>query len=335
MRFRRVALASLFFVLAASCGGTDDAASRSITVYSGRSEELVAPLIAQFEEASGISVNVRYAESAELAATILEERVNSPADVFFAQDPASLGAVALGGYFRKLDGDLLDRVDAGFSDNAGRWVGVSGRARVVVYDSDKIDPATIPTDEDGFADPAWAGRLAVAPTNGSFLAFVAAKILIDGEDQTLSWLEAIKANNAPTYPKNSVIVAAVDEGEIDAGLVNHYYLFRRQDEVGDTIATNHFMTGGGAASLVMPAGAGILDSSKNPEAAAEFIEFLLGEQAQSFFADETFEYPLAAGIAANDALPPLASLNPPQVDLSELAGVLDRATDLVAAAGLL
>jgi len=333
---RFIALISILFVIAAACGGTDDAGdSGSITVYSGRSEELVAPLIEQFEEETGIAVEVRYAESAELAATILEEGANSPADVFFAQDPASLGAVALGGYFRSLDDALLDKVDAGFSDVEGRWVGISGRARVVVYDSEKIDPATLPTTEDDFTDPAWAGRLAVAPTNGSFLAFVAAKILIDGEEATLDWLEGIRGNNAPTYPSNSVIVAAVDAGEVDAGLANHYYLFRRRDEVGDTIAANHFMTGGGAGSLVMPAGAGILASSENATAAAVFIEYLLGEEAQTFFADETFEYPLASEVTANDELPPLADLNPPQLLLSDLAGALDQATDLVAAAGLL
>ncbi len=332
---RLVVLTSLVAVVATACGGTDDGAADSITVYSGRSEELVAPLIELFEEASGIEVEVRYAESAELAATILEEGTNTPADVFFAQDPASLGAVALGGHFRALDNALLDKVDPGFSDDAGRWVGVSGRARVVVYDSGKVDSATLPATEDGFTEAAWAGRLAVAPTNGSFLAFVAAKILIDGEAATLRWLEGIKANDAPTYPKNSVIVAAVNDGEVDAGLVNHYYLFRLQDEVGTTVAANHFMTGGGAGSLVMPAGAGILAGSENAAAATEFIEFLLGAEAQAFFADETFEYPLANGMDPNEALPPLGDLNPPQLRLSDLAGALDRATDLVATAGLL
>jgi iron(III) transport system substrate-binding protein len=320
-------------VLAAGCSSSDDA--ESITVYSGRSEELVAPLIAQFVESSGIEVEVRYGDSAELAATILEEGTNSPADVFFAQDPASLGAVALSDLFRGLDDELLERVPARFSDDSGRWVGVSGRARVVVYDTERVDPASLPATEDGFADPSWAGRVAVAPTNGSFLAFVAAKILIDGEAATLQWLEAMAANGAPTYSGNSVIVAAVDDGEVDAGLVNHYYLFRRQDEVGATIAANHFLMGGGAGSLVMPAGAGILAGSDDAAAAEEFLTFLLDPAAQSYFANETFEYPLADGTAANPALPPIASLNPPQLNLSDLASALDRATDLVAEAGLL
>ena len=322
-----------FAVAISACSG--DTGDREITVYSGRSEELVGPLIEQFEEATGINVAVRYGDSAELAATIIEEGANSPADVFFAQDPASLGAVAANNGFATLDDEMLSSVDAKFSDSDGRWVGVSGRARVVVYDATKVDPASLPPTEDGFTDPSWQGRLAVAPTNGSFLAFVAAKILTDGEAATLEWLEGMKANSAPTYSSNSVIVAAVDDGEVEAGLVNHYYLFRRRDELGQTNAENHFLTGGGAASLVMPSGAGIVAGSDQMDAAGEFIEFLLGADAQQYFADETFEYPLSADVQPNEALPPLEELNPPSLDLSDLAEVLDRATDLVAEAGLL
>ncbi len=327
-----VVVAALTLVIA-SCSGSD--ADDSITVYSGRSEELVAPLIEQFEDATGISVEVRYADSAELAATILEEGDNSPADVFFAQDPASLGAVAQAGLFTTLDATLLDSVPSRFSDTGGEWVGVSGRARVVVYDTTKVDTAELPADEAAFTTDEWRGRVAIAPTNGSFLAFVAAKILLDGEAATLDWLEGMATNAAPTYPKNSAIVAAVDSGEVDAGLVNHYYLFRRIAEEGDVVAANHFLTGDSAASLVMPAGAGILDSSDAGDAATEFIEFLLSESAQTYFATETFEYPLVEGVDADESLPSLDSIRTPDIDLSRLAEALDRATDLVAEAGLL
>ncbi len=330
---RRLILVTLAAALIASACGSDDA---TFTVYSGRSEELVAPLIQQFEDETGIDVVVRYGDSAELAATILEEGENSPADVFFAQDPASLGVVKLADHFEPIDDQLVARVPDRFSDDDQQWVGVSGRSRVVVYDTTKIDPAEFPATEDGFTDPEWKGRLGVAPTNGSFLAFVAAKILIDGEEATLEWLRGIAANEDPTYTSNSVIVAAVDDGEVDAGLVNHYYLFRRIAEEGsDVVAANHFLAGGGAGSLVMPAGAGILRTSDNADDATSFVDFLLSEPAQQYFAEETFEYPLVAGIAANPDLPALESLNPPALRLSELATVLDLATDLVAEAGLL
>ena len=322
-----------FSLLAAACSSDD----QTLTVYSGRSEDLIQPLIDRFENETGIDVAVRYGDSAELAATITQEGSNSPADVFFAQDPASLGTVALAGLFADLPDSVTGLVPVEFQDDAGQWIGTSGRARSVVYDTTTVDPTAMPPTEDGFVGPDWKGRVAIAPTNGSFLAFVAAKILLDGEAATLQWLEGMKSNQAPTYPKNSVIVAAVDSGEVETGLVNHYYLFRRIAEEGadNVVAANYFLEGGGAGSLVMPAGAGVLASSSQQEDAVRFVEFLLSAGAQEYFATETFEYPVVAGIAVSPGLPPLASLNPPAINLSELAGVLDTATDLVARAGLL
>jgi iron(III) transport system substrate-binding protein len=307
----------------------------SITLYSGRSEDLVQPLIDQFSESTGIAVVVKYAGSSDLAATITEEGTNSPADVFFAQDPASLGTVALAGLFDELPANLLSAVPARFSDTDGAWVGTSGRARVVVYDTSLVSPSELPTTEDGFTDPSWKGLVGIAPTNGSFLSFVAAKILTDGEESTLTWLEGMAANNSPTYPKNSPIVAAVNDGQIPVGLVNHYYLLRALTEESDLSGANHFFDVATAGGLVMPAGAGILTTSGSKDAAQQFIEFLLSDEAQEYFAQETFEYPLVPGISADDRLPQIATIPTPDVDLSDLASVLDTATDLVAQAGLL
>ncbi|MBT8208675.1 MAG: extracellular solute-binding protein, partial [Acidimicrobiia bacterium] len=253
-------------------------------------------------------------------------------DLFFSQDPASIGAVANAGLLTTLDAVDLARVPAQFSDVDGRWVGVSGRSRVMVYNTSAV-AGDLPVSVDAIRSDEWAGRVAIAPTNGSFLAFVAAMILLEGEDVTLRWLEAMES--APTYSGNSVIVAAVANGEVDAGLVNHYYLLRLMDEQGGADAANWFFPTSGAGSLVMPSGAGILASSGRSDAAAEFVEFLLSDEAQRYFADETFEYPLVPAIEANSALPPLQSLQQPDIDLSELADVLDLATDLVARAGLL
>ncbi len=327
---RLLLLLVILLLVGTACSGDDP----ELTIYSGRSESLVAPLIEQFEADTGIEVEVRYADSVDLAATLLQEGGGSPADVFFAQDPASLGSVALAGLFSELPAELLARVPGGFSDTAGRWVGTSGRSRAVVYDTRTVDPADLPSDVTGFGGAQWEGRLAVAPTNGSFLAFVAAMIVLDGEAATTDWLESIAANRPGLYPKNSVIVAAVDAGEIEAGLVNHYYLLRLIAEQGDSAAAHHFLSGG-AGALVMPAGAGILDSTDRREDATAFIEFLLDPDSQAYFAGKTFEYPLVAGIDPNPLLPTLAELRPPDLDLSLLAEALDRATDLVAEAGLL
>jgi iron(III) transport system substrate-binding protein len=330
----RVMLLFLAFALAAaSC--SDDDAGGTLTIYSGRNEELVGSLIDQFETETGIAVEVRYASSTDLAATLREEGTNSPADVFFAQDPASLGAVAEAGLFRTLPGDLLELVPAQFSDRDGLWIGVSGRSRVVVYDSTRISPSDLPDSVDGFTDPTWQGRIAIAPSNGSFLAFVAAMILERGEDATRDWLESIAANDPQTFSGNSPIVAAVNDGTVDVGLVNHYYLLGLRAEVGETNAANHFFATAGPGSLVMPAGVGILATTDHGAEAERFVEFLLSPTAQQYFVTETFEYPVIEGVEPDPILPPLASLAQPDIDLSDLATALDRATDLVAEAGLL
>jgi iron(III) transport system substrate-binding protein len=326
-------LVAALALVATACSGSGDGSS--ITLYSGRSETLIQPVIDAFTEATGIGVAIKYAGSANLAATILEEGSASPADVFLSQDPASLGSVALDGLFAILPQAILDRVPVRFSDDGGQWVGTSGRARVVVYDASTVDPSDLPETEDGFVDPSWKGRVGIAPTNGSFLAFVATKILIDGEEATLAWLNGMAVNDSQKYPKNSPIVAAVNAGEIDAGLVNHYYLLRALAENPDEPGLNHFFSVATPGSLVMPAGAGVLATSKKQDAAHELIEFLLSDESQRYFAEETFEYPLVPGIDADPSLPAIETIPTPDINLSDLATVLDTATDLVAQAGLL
>ncbi len=314
-------------LVGAACGSNGG----ELTVYSGRSEDLVGPLIAQFEDAEGIGVTVRYAGSTELAATLLEEGDRSPADVFFAQDPASLGAVALAGLFEPLPEAIVGTVPARFADAEGRWVGVSGRVRVMVVGAGVEGVGSVAD----LTAPEWEGRLGIAPSNGSFLAFVAAMLLTDGEDATRAWLEGIAANEPQKYANNSSIVDAVIRGEVDAGLVNHYYLLRAIAEQGDVPAANHFLDPSDPGALVMPAGAGTLASSDDPDAAARFVEYLLSAEAQRYFAEETFEYPLRTGIAPAAGLPPLDDVAGLDVDLSKLATTLDLATELVAQSGLL
>ena len=316
--------------LVAACGGSQAASDGPLIVYSGRGEELVGPLFTEFTEQTSIEVEVRYAGSSELAATLLAEGDGSEADVFFAQDPASLGVVEP--MFTVLPEATLDRVEERFQDRHGTWVGTSGRVRVVVYDTE--EDLDLPETIDDMTAPEWAGQLGIAPTNASFLAFVAAMILERGEEGTRAWLEALAANDPVDFEGNAPIVEATDSGELDGGLVNHYYLLRLRAEGLGQSAENYFIPAGDAGSLIMPAGAGILSTTDQPEAAQRFIDFLLSAGAQSFFATDTFEYPLVSGVEPPSGTPPLSEIVAPVIDLSELAGVLDDATRLVAEAGL-
>ena len=131
-------LTSLCVLALAGCGGGFSPGEDELVVYSGREEELVGPLIERFEEETGIEVAVRYANSSELAATLAEEGGNSPADVFWAQDPGALGAVEAEGRFAELPQRVLDRVPERFRDPDGTWTGVSGRVRVIAYNTDDV-----------------------------------------------------------------------------------------------------------------------------------------------------------------------------------------------------
>ena len=330
------ALTSLILAaLVATACSSGDEGPQTLTVYSGRSEDLVAPLIQQFEDETDIEVSVRYASSTDMAATLREEGANSPADVFFAQDPASLGAIAEAGLFSVLPGDLIAGVPSEFS-GGDVWVAVSLRSRVLVYDTERLSPADLPDTVDGLLDPAWGGgRIGVAPGNASFIAFVSAMILERGEEGALAFLQGLAANDPQIFSGNSPIVAAVNDGTVEVGLVNHYYLLGLRSDVGETRAENHFFTTAGAESLVMPAGAGMLGASRNKEAALRFIEFLLSDTAQEYFVTQTFEYPAVAGIATPEGVPAIETLAQPSLELSALAGVLDRATQLISEAGLL
>lgn len=327
---RRIAAILIITALVVTACGTGPGESGPLIVYSGRSEELVQPLIDRFVETTGIDVEVRYGDSTELAATLLQEGVTSDADVFYAQDPASLGSVA--SLMAVLPPDILERVGSKFSDRDGRWVGTSGRVRTFVYNTTTTTP--LPQSIDDVTDPAWSGHVGVAPTNGSFLAFVAAMILERGEAATLRWLQALAANDPIDYPANSPIVAATDTGEIEGGLVNHYYLLRLRAEGEGENAENWFIPAGDVGSLVMPAGAAILDDSDMSEAALRFVEFLLSVEAQEYFATETFEFPLVADVAPAAGLPAITDIEAPDIDLSKLADVIDDATRLVSEAGL-
>lgn len=308
-------------------GGDASGEPGSLVIYSGRSESLVAPIIAQFASATGIEVQVRYGSTSEIAATLLEEGENSPADIFFAQDPGGLGAVADAGLLAPLPADLLALVDARFASPDGDWVGISGRARVIVYNTETLSPEQLPADLWGFTEPEWKGRIGLPPTNGSFQTMITAMRQLWGEDETRAWLEGILENEPIYYENNTATVAAVASGEVEVGFVNHYYLYRFLAEEGEGFpARNFYLSDAGPGSLVMVAGAGRLAAGQNSANALRFLEFMLSPVAQQYFASQTFEYPLVEGVNTSRELIPLAELNVPEIslgDLADLAGTVN------------
>ncbi len=332
-------LAAMFAAVAAAvalsaCGSEQQSDENKIVVYSGRSEELVKPLIEQFSTDTGIKVEARYAGSGEMAAQLITEGDKSPADVFLSQDAGALGAVAKAGLLAPIDAETLAAVPAQYSAADGMWVGVSGRARVLVYNPTLAPnpPDTI----DGLLAPEWKGKIGFAPSNASWQAFVTGLRVLRGDDGAEQWLRAFKAQDPQAFENNVAVRDAVDSGQVALGLVNHYYLYELIHAKGAdaVVAQNKFMAPGDPGGLVNVAGVGVLKSAPNPEGAQAFAAYLVGESAQKYFATETAEYPLAAGVAPSAEMPPLADLQPPAVDLSDLDD-LEATQELLVKTGLL
>ncbi|MBM4406444.1 MAG: iron ABC transporter substrate-binding protein [Chloroflexi bacterium] len=303
----------------AACSGDDDGGEKTLVVYSGREEALVGAAIEAFEKQTGIKVQVRYGSTAAIAAQILEEGGNSPADVVFLQDVGGLGAVSKAGRLQALDKGLLDRVDPKYRSAKGEWVGTTGRVRVVVYNKQKIVPERdLPKSILDFTDPKWKGKIGWAPTNASLQAFVTALRVSRGDAAAQAWLEGIKANNPKAYGNNTSVVEAVASGEVEVGFVNHYYLHALIAQKGPSYNAANQYYSDDIGGLVNVAGAGILKGAKHKEEAARFLEYLLSGEGQTYFALRTNEFPLVSGVPQPPGVPPIATLRPPQVDLSRL-----------------
>ena len=318
-----------------SCSSSDSSdPGEKLVVYSGRSEELVAPLIKQFTANTGIEVETRYAGSGELAAQLITEGDQSPADVFLSQDAGALGAVSKAGLFAPIDAATLEAVPSTYSAADGTWVGVSGRARVITYNP-TLAPSP-PDTIDGLLAPEWKGKIGFAPSNASWQSFVTGLRVIRGEDGAEQWLRAFKAQDPQAFENNVAVRDAVDSGQLALGLSNHYYLYELIDSKGAEAVTaqNQFMAPGDPGGLVNVSGVGVLKTAPNPAGAQEFGAYLVGTSAQEYFANETDEFPFIAAVSAAEGVPPLSDLEPPAVDLSQLDDI-ETTQELLVKTGLL
>ncbi|GGW51788.1 iron ABC transporter substrate-binding protein [Streptomyces xantholiticus] len=318
--------AGLLLPALAACGsdggkdGSAEGGDSSLVIYSGRNEKLVKPILDKLEKAVGSKVEVRYGDSAELAAQILEEGDRTKAGLFFSQDAGALGALSKEGVLAKLPQSSLEEVDAAYRGGKGDWVGLSGRVRVIAYNPDKVAEDDVPDSVQDVVKPEWKDKVGFAPTNASFQAFVTGMRVIEGDDATREWLKGLKANGK-TYANNLATLDAVESGEVSLGLVNHYYWYERVAEKGEDKvgAKLHFLPGEDPGALINVAGVGILKDSGQSETAQKAVDYLLSKEAQIYFADRTKEYPLAAGVTSKvEGLPPFESLESPDIDLGKL-----------------
>ena len=308
--------------------------AQELTVYSGRGEALVAPIITQFERDTGVKVNIRYGGTAELATLLLEEGDRTPADVFWAQDGGALGALAPA--FADLPAEVNAGVSAPFRNLANKWAPTSGRSRVLVYSTERVKEDELPASIKDLVDEKYRGRVAWAPTNGSFQAFVTAFRIAEGEDAAKAWLEGMIANDTVVINNNGNQIVGIANGDFDFGLVNNYYLGRYTGrDPKFPVDQTHFQAGD-IGNLLNVAGAGVVAASDNQDVARRFIDYLLSVPAQQFITTTGNEYPVISGVIENPTLEPYATLLEisPAVDIDRISD-LEGTLALLAEVGLL
>jgi iron(III) transport system substrate-binding protein len=310
-----------------SGGGGGEPETTGITLYSGRIPAAIGPAVDSYEAAAKRDVQVRFADTADLAATLVEEGDASPADVFFAQEPGAIAAVAEAGLLAELPPDILRRVPARFRDPDGRWVGITGRARVIAYNRDVVKQDELPPSPFGLTAPRWRDRVGWSPATSSMQEYVTALRARYGDERTREWLEAMVANGASAFPDNVSIRDAIATGEIDVGLINHYYVAQAIGEEGPDYPVAVYFPPGGLGSLMLLTSVGVLESSARKEEAFDFVRSLLSEGSQSFFTSSSKEYPLARNVQPDPSLSvPVAEIpvsDSSLVDLTELQATIE------------
>ena len=314
---RRLAPFAVFAALAAglaACGSSGD--ENELTMYSGRIAPILSPAVKLYETDSGMKVKTRYGDSPSLSAQIAEEAGNSPADIFFSQDAGSLDNLEQRGLLLKLPADILAKVAKPYQSAKGFWVGTTGRSRIIAY-GPKVKQSELPDSPLELTDPKWKGRVGWAPTNASLQGYITALRLVEGEDVAKMWLEGMVANDVQVYDSNIPVRDAIAKGEIDVGLINHYYVAEAQAEDPDYPVKVHFPPKD-LGSLINTAGVGVLASSDHKEEALAFVRKMLSKEAQEYFADSSKEYPLVAGVQAAKELTPIDEIPAPKIDLAKL-----------------
>ena len=321
--------------IAAAPQGAVAQPSEPIVVYNAQHRSLAQAWVDGFTHDTGVKVTLRNGGDTELGNQIVQEGAASPADVFLTENSPAMALVDDAGLFEPLDAATLAQAPETFRPEDGHWVGVAARATVFAYNKDKLSPDELPKSMLDLADPAWKGRWAASPAGADFAAIVAALLQLKGEGTTKAWLKGMKGN-AKAYKGNSVAMKAVNAGQVDAALIYHYYWFSDQAKTGensDNVALHYFRNGGPGA-FVSTSGGGVLASSKRKPEAQAFLKWVTGKEGQAVLrTGNSFEYAVGRGDASNPALVPLAELDAPRVEPSQLDS--KKVYELMTAAGLL
>ena len=335
LRITAVLAVTVAATLSACSGNNDGAEPRSITVYNAQHEDLLVEMAPIFEKKTGIKVRLRHGKDFELGNQLVAEGAKTPADVFLTENSPAMSLVESRGLFAPLPAETLRKIPAEYRPESGSWTGWAGRATVLVYNSENISEADLPESIMDLADPAWKGRTSFSPSGADFQAIVSAVLQLEGETATKEWLAGLKANGT-VYQGNNVVMNSVNDGQVDTGVIYHYYWYRDQEEAGQNSDNSklHYFGKKDPGAFLSVSGAGVLKASKNKADAQKFVDFLVSESGQKALANSyALEYPLNPAISLEPPIPPLSEIDPPAVDVTDLNG--PKVIEMMQEAGLL
>jgi iron(III) transport system substrate-binding protein len=337
MRPRWSRIAAIVSVVAVVAGGATACGSDEgdeLLIYNAQHESLTKEWIDAFTKETGIKVTYRHGGDTEMGNQLIAEGSASPADVFLTENSPAMAAVERAGLFADLDAETLNQVPEQYRPPTGKWTGVAARTTVFVYNK-RLRPDQLPKSMLDLQQPEWKGRWGAPPARPDFQAIVSALLQLKGEPATAQWLAGMKAN-AVLEDNNVSTLEAVNNGEIDGGIIYHYYWYRDQAETKENSGNTalHYFKNQDPGAFISVSGGGVLASSDKKDQAQQFIRFITSRAGQEVLEKGTsFEYPVASGVAANPALPPLDSLQAPKVDPSALNA--QKVSDMMTQAGLL
>ncbi|MER9354826.1 iron ABC transporter substrate-binding protein [Mesorhizobium sp. M0514] len=335
MRYTLSTLAGATALAVSMIAGPAMAADAGIIVYNAQHESLAKEWVEGFTKETGIKVTLRNGGDSDFSNQIAAEGASSPADVFLTENSPAMTLVEAAGLFAPVDADTLAQVPAEFQPSSGKWVGVAARSTVFAYNKTKLTAEKLPKSMLDLADPAWKGRWAASPSGADFQAIVSALLELKGEAATADWLKAMK-ENFTAYKGNGTVMKAVNAGEIEGGIIYHYYYFGDQAKTGENSKNVelHYFKNQDPGAFVSISGGGVLASSKHPKEAQAFLKWVTGKGGQDVLKTGTsFEYAIGKDAQSNPRLVPLADLQAPKVDPATLNS--KKVTDLMTAAGLL
>jgi len=306
-----------------------------IIVYNAQHESLAGKWVEGFTKETGIKVTLRDGGDSEFSNQIVAEGASSPADVFLTENSPAMSLVEAAGLFAPVDAGTLAQVPEDFRPSSGNWIGIAARSTVFAYNKTKLTEAQLPKSILDLADPAWKGRWAASPSGADFQAIVSALLQLKGEEVAMVWLKGTKENVTP-YRGNSTVMKAVNAGEIDGGVIYHYYYFGDQAKTGENSGNvaQHYFKNQDPGAFVSISGGGVLASSKHPKEAQAFLKWVTGKDGQDVLKNgSSYEYAVGIDAESNSQLVPLVDLEAPALDPTTLNS--RKVTDLMTAAGLL